>query len=124
MIKEIWEVSYIKPFVPIFKRKSVDNMIGAKIDKSKMTLVGFQKIRYQDKPLSYDIKLSKYFMSKILCMKTGLLCQIEKNNVTTMKKHKPNNDIWEIGSFTRMMINKDYKDVIDVMHFSNFPKYM
>ena len=41
VIEEIWEVSYTKFSIPLFKCKWVDNKNGVRIDESGMTLVDF-----------------------------------------------------------------------------------
>jgi len=42
-VQEIWELSYTKFSIPVFKCKWVDNKTGVKVDESEITLVDFER---------------------------------------------------------------------------------
>jgi len=78
VIVEIWEVNYTKFIVPVFKCKWVDNKTRVKVDELGLTLVDFRKIGYHDKPFIMAYQASQVSISKILRLKIGLLCYMEK----------------------------------------------
>lgn len=49
-IEEIWQVSYTNFSVFVFKCKWIDKKTSVKFDESRMKLVDFQKVAYQDEP--------------------------------------------------------------------------
>ena len=50
VIEEIWEVSYVKFSVCVFKCKWVDSNIGVRIDDFGFTLVDLKNLAYQKEP--------------------------------------------------------------------------
>jgi len=89
VIEEIWEVSYTKFFVPVFKYRWLDNKVGHKIDKSWMTLVDFWKIGYQYKPFIMTYQASRVFYVKNLMSENWYVMLHGRNNKTTMKMNNP-----------------------------------
>jgi len=50
VIEEIWELSYVKFTIYVFKCKWVDNNTSVKTDDFGFTLVDLKKLAYQNKP--------------------------------------------------------------------------
>jgi len=61
VVQEIWELSYTKFSIPIFKYKWVDNKTGVKVDESGVTLVDFRKVTYEDEPFIMAYQASQVF---------------------------------------------------------------
>lgn len=114
VIVEIWEVNYTKFTVPVFKCKWVDNKTGVKVDESGMTLVDFRKIGYHDEPFIMAHQASQVFYIQDPTSDHWSVVLHGK------KQHNDpedtNNDICEIESLTRTTINKEYEDVVNVVH--------
>lgn len=64
VVKEIWEVSYTKFSVPIFKCKWVDNKTGIKIDDTGLTVMDFRKVGYKNEPFIIAKQASQVFYVK------------------------------------------------------------
>jgi len=113
VIVEIWEVNYTKFTVPVFKCKWVDNKTDVKVDESRMTLVDFWKI-YHDEPFIMAYQASQVFYIQDPTSKHWFVVLHGKKQHNNAED--TNNDICEIESLTRTMINKEYEDVVGVVH--------
>ena len=69
VIEEIWEVNYVKFTVCVFKCKWVDSNIGVQTNDFKFTLVNMKNSLIRMSLSSWQNKLNRYFMFKILVMK-------------------------------------------------------
>ena len=64
IIQEIWEVSYTKFKVPVFKCQWIDNKNGVERDHFGMTRVDFLKVGYKDEPFIMAHQATQVFYVK------------------------------------------------------------
>ena len=64
IIQEIWEVSYTKFKVPVFKCQWIDNKNGVERDDFGMTRVDFLKVGYKDEPFIMAHQATQVFYVK------------------------------------------------------------
>jgi len=91
-------------------------MTGVKVDEPGMTLVDFRKIGYHDEPFIMAYQASQVFYIQDPTSEHWFVVLHGKKQHYDPEDEEPNNDICEIESLRRTKINKEYKDVVDVVH--------